>query len=149
LSYFTAVLVFAWKRMKNILKVDYYAAVQLFWAVLLLIVGYQLNHSLGNYIAENNLYDLEFARAGEAGVGMAAVYFMMGLFHRKENPVLQFRAIFGLYLIFEIYPIVMKNDPVDFWRFGYLGIAGLLIWFFYVPFQKKHQDKKLSATTNY
>jgi peptidoglycan/LPS O-acetylase OafA/YrhL len=134
--------------MKNIFKVDYYAAVHLFWAVLLLTGGFLLNHSYGDYIAENNLYDFHLARAGEAGVGMAAVYFMMGLFHRKGNPVLQFTAIFGLYLIFELYPIVMKNASVDFWRFGYLGLAGLLIWFVGVPFQKKHQHIKLSATTD-
>ncbi|WP_143959657.1 hypothetical protein [Litoribacter populi] len=129
------------------MKVDYYIVVHLFWIVLLGMVGYQLNHSYGDYIAENNLYDLHFARAGEAGIRMAVVYFMMRLFNRKEKPTSIFYVCFGMYLIFEIYPIVINNAPVDYWRFAYLGLAGLLIWFLYVPFQKKHREELMSTST--
>jgi len=122
--------------MKNVLKLDYYSRVHLFWTLLLLVVGYQLNHSYGDYIA-----DFEFFRAGIAGVRMAAVYFMINLFHRKENPVYGFTYIFCMYFIFEIYPVVFNNEPVDYWRFAYLGLAGSVIWFFYIPFQKKHQGR--------
>ncbi|MBT0812262.1 hypothetical protein KIH41_13330 [Litoribacter ruber] len=63
--------------MKNILNVDYYTRVHLFWTVLLLFIGFKLNHSFGDYITETNIFDLHFSRAGIAGIRMAAVYFMI------------------------------------------------------------------------
>jgi len=134
-------------KMKNILKLDYYGWVHLFWTLLLLVFGYQLNHSYGDYIAENNLYDFEFSRAGIAGVRMAAVYFMISLFHRKENPVYNFAFIFCMYFIFEVYP-VFNNEPIDYCRFAYLGFAGSVIWFFYIPFQKRHQEENILVRRN-
>jgi hypothetical protein len=130
----------------KILKVDYFAKVHFFWTVLLFVVGYQLNHSYGNYIAENNLYDLEFSRAGIAGVRMAAVYFLMCLLHRQINLVATLAAAFFMYFTFELYPIAFKGEGIDYWRFFYLGLAGATIWIGYLPFQKKHQvDSSLTV----
>ncbi|KEO72020.1 hypothetical protein [Anditalea andensis] len=134
--------------MKKKLKLDYYGRVHFFWTLLLLVVGYQLNHSYREYIAENNLYDFEFSRAGIAGISMAAVYFMISFFHRKEIPVYQFAFIFSMYFIFETYPVVFNNQPIDYWRFAYLGLAGSVIWFFYIPFQKKHQGRNTLSGTS-
>ena len=82
----------------KIFKIDYYFKVHFFWTALLLLVNYQMNRSIAKY----NLYDFEFSRAGIAGI------------HRKENPVYNFAAIFGMYTFFEIYPILFKNELTDF-----------------------------------
>jgi len=65
------------------------------------------------------------------------------MIHRKENPVYNFAAIFGMYTFFEIYPILFKNELTDFWSLGYLGLTGVLIWVFFIPFQKKFQETNL------